>query len=129
MNCPKCDEKITCKSVSKFVKIPDIFIFTLERYIKPNKVPIEPDDFINIDDLVDKSIQSRENNYIYELFAINIRLGNDEFFGHEICQIEDKNNWYTINDKEYHIKKENYYENSYGLFYKRIICEKNEYNN
>jgi len=120
MNCPKCKEKIKCKSISKFVKIPEIFIFTLERFLVRNKVPIEPDEFINIYDLIDESLKLNKNNCKYELFAVNIRLGDNLSFGHEICHIKDENQWYTINDKNYHIKNEEYLENSYGLFYRRI---------
>ena len=120
MECPNCKEKIKSKSISKFVKIPEIFIFTLERFLVRNKVPIEPDEYINIFDLIDESLKLDKNNYNYELFAVNIRLGDDLSFGHEICHIKDKNKWYTINDKNSYIKKEEYLENSYGLFYRRI---------
>ena len=120
MRCPYCKEKIVSKSVSKFVRIPDIFIFTLERFLVRNKVPVEPDEFINIYDLVDESLNIDKSQCNYELFAVNIRLGNDISFGHEICHIKDKNEWYTINDKESHVKNHEYSENSYGLFYRRI---------
>ena len=120
MECPNCKEKIKSKSISKFVKIPEIFIFTLERYLIRNKVPIEIDKYINIFDLIDESLKLDKNNCNYELFAVNIRLGDDLSFGHEICHIKDKNKWYTINDKNSYIKTEEYLENSYGLFYRRI---------
>ena len=120
MECPNCKEKIKSKSISKFVKIPEIFIFTLERYLIRNKVPIEIDKYINIFDLIDESLKLDKNNCNYELFAVNIRLGDDVSFGHEICHIKDKNKWYTINDKNSYIKTEEYLENSYGLFYRRI---------
>ena len=120
MNCPKCKEKIKCKSISRFVKIPEIFIFTLERFLVRNKVPIEPDDLINMYEYIDESLNLKENNCNYELFAVNIRLGENLSFGHEICHIKEENQWYTINDKNHHIKNEEYLENSYGLFYRRI---------
>jgi ubiquitin C-terminal hydrolase len=123
MNCPKCKEKIRLKSVSKFVKIPDIFIFTLERYLIRNKVPIEPDDFINIDDLVDKSLHIDHNNCVYELFAINIRIGDDISFGHEICQIKQKDKWYTIDDGDSYERQKQFNEYSYGLFYRKILLK------
>ena len=56
MKCPKCKETINCESISKYIKIPEIFIFTLERYLVRNKVPIEPDEYINIHSLVDSSL-------------------------------------------------------------------------
>ena len=121
--CPKCNEKVNSKSISKFVKIPEIFIFTLERYLEPNKVPIEPEERINIYDFVDESLKINKNQCYYELFAVNIRLGNDISFGHEICHIKEKNVWFTINDSSYSIKEDEYYGNSYGLFYKRINRE------
>ena len=55
--------------------------------------------------------------------AVNIRIGNDLSFGHEICHIKENNNWYTINDNNIRIKDEEYYESSYGLFYRRIKKE------
>ena len=120
MQCYKCKRKINAIAISKFVKIPEIFIFTLERYLIRNKVPIEPDEKINIFDLVDESLSIDRNDCYYELFAINIRLGNDLSFGHEICQIKENNNWYTINDKNYNLKNKEYYEYSYGFFYKKM---------
>ena len=120
MKCSGCKEKIQCKSVSKFVKIPEIFIFTLERFLIRNKVPVEADENINIYDLVDESLKINKNSCNYELFAVNIRLGNDLSFGHEICHIKEKNKWYTINDKEFHLKTQEFDENSYGLFYRKI---------
>jgi ubiquitin C-terminal hydrolase len=123
MRCPNCKEKIFSKSISNFVKIPDIFIFTLERFLVRNKIPIDPDKFINIYDLVDESLNIDKNHCNYELFAVNIRLGNDISFGHEICHIKDRNEWYTIDDKDFHLKTQEYNENSYGLFYRRIKNE------
>jgi len=125
MKCPNCEEKIHLNSSSTFVKIPEIFIFTLERFLGKNskKIPIEPDEFINIYDLIDESYNINENKCNYELFAVNIRLGNDLSFGHEICHIKEKNVWYTINDIQYYLKTEEYLENSYGLFYRRINDE------
>ena len=124
MNCPKCKNKICCKSISKFIKIPEIFIFTLERYLVRNKVPVEPDEYINIHDLVDSSLKISKDQCNYELFAINIRLGDDLSFGHEICQIKQDNKWYTINDGVFNLKDSEYYEYSYGLFYRRIYKTK-----
>ena len=120
MKCSKCKEKIKSKSVSKFVKLPEIFIFTLERFLVRNTVPIEPDEYINMYDFIDESLNLDRNNCNYELFAVNIRLGNNVSFGHEICHIKENNQWYTINDKNSHIKDNDYLENSYGLFYRRI---------
>jgi ubiquitin C-terminal hydrolase len=122
MRCPNCKEKIHSKSLSTFVKIPEIFIFTLERFLgkNPKKIPIEPDEFINIYDLIDESLNINQNKCNYELFAVNIRLGNDLSSGHEICHIKEKNAWFTINDMHSYLKTQEYLENSYGLFYRRI---------
>ena len=119
MKCPKCKEKMKSKSISKFVKLPEIFIFTLERFLERNTVPIEPDEFISMHDLIDDACDIDKGKCYYELFAVNIRLGDNISFGHEICHIKDENQWYTINDKNSHIKTEDYLENSYGLFYRR----------
>ena len=123
MNCPKCKAKINCKSISKFVKIPEIFIFTLERFLIRNKVPIEPNEIINVYNYVDETLNINRDICKYELFAINVRLGEDISFGHEICHIKEKNQWWTINDRESHLKYEDYNQNSYGLFYRRIRNE------
>ena len=121
MKCSKCKQRINLKSVSKFMKIPEIFIFTLERYLVRNKVPIEPDEFINLYDYVDKSYNNVDkNDCLYELFAINIRIGRDLSFGHEICQIKQKNNWYTIDDGNFYPREKEFNEYSYGLFYRKI---------
>jgi ubiquitin C-terminal hydrolase len=61
-------------------------------------------------------------NNRYELFAINIRFGQSTNFGHQICQIKNDNNWYTLNDNNYPTKSSinQYNKNSYGLYYKVI---------
>jgi ubiquitin C-terminal hydrolase len=124
MKCPKCKEKIQLKSISKFVKIPEIFIFTLERFLVRNKVPIEPDEFIYIYDLIDESCSDiKQDQCYYELFAINIRKGKDLSFGHEICQIKQKNKWYTIDDEDFYERQREFNEYSYGLFYRKIQIE------
>lgn len=120
IKCPKCKQKQDIKSFSKFVKIPEILIFTLERYLVRNKVPIEPDEFIDMQYFVDESCDVDKNDCLYELFAINIRLGQDISFGHEICQVKQKNIWYTINDGDSYLKQRDFNEYSYGLFYRRI---------
>jgi len=120
MKCPKCKEKLHLNSLSKFIKLPEIFIFTLERFLVRNTVPIEPDEFINIYDLIDDACDIDKNQCYYELFAINIRKGKDLSFGHEICQIKQKNKWYTIDDGDYYERQREYNEYSYGLFYRKI---------
>ena len=80
-------------TVSSFVKIPEIFIFTLERYLIRNKVPVEPDDNINIYKYADKNLYCTLEDCNYELFAINIRIGEDLSSGHEICQVKEKEKW------------------------------------
>ena len=123
IKCPNCNEKIQANSFSKFVKIPEIFIFTLERFLVRNRTPIVPDEFINIYEFVDDSSKISNNKCNYELFAVNIRLGDDLSFGHEICHVKEKNEWFTINDRQSYKKGEEYLENSYGLFYRRIKNE------
>ena len=58
-------------------------------------------------------------NTKYELFAINIRLGETKDFGHEICQVKRNGKWFEINDEKWCEKDKSYYQNSYGLFYQR----------
>ena len=120
MKCPKCNIKLHLNSVSKFVKLPEIFIFTLERFLVRNKVPIEPDEYINMYDFIDDACDIDKNQCFYELFAINIRKGKDLSFGHEICQIKQKGKWYTIDDGDFYERQREYNEYSYGLFYRKI---------
>ena len=128
MKCSECKKNVSLKSISKFVKIPQIFIFTLERYLVRNKVIIEPDEFINISDLVDEAYDIQKEDCIYELFAKNIRQGEDLSFGHEICQIKQNNKWYTVNDGDSYLKQKEFNDYTYGLFYRRKNPKKSNNN-
>ena len=119
MDCPKCHKEIDVKDETKYIKLPDILIFTLERYQGPtNRVLIEPNDTLNMKEYIDKSINVDCTEY--ELFAVNIRFGSTVNFGHEICQVKRNGKWYEINDTEGHeIFKLSNFDSSYGLFYKK----------
>ena len=121
MDCPKCNKEINVKDEKKYIKLPNILIFTLERYQgQTNKVPIKPDELLDIESYTDKSLKA--DNYLYELFAINIRFGSTANFGHEICQVKRKDKWYEINDtRGYEIENLSNFDCSYGLFYKKLI--------
>ena len=146
MNCPKCEKEITnIKEKTKLIKLPKILIFTLERYLgQTNNVEVVPDKTLNMKNYIDDALKNEEAEY--ELFGINIRLGQTANFGHEICQVQRNGKWYEINDS-YGKKIDNpsNYDSSYGLFYrkktnilnedesisksKRLICsEKKEIN-
>ena len=122
MDCPNsiCKKEIKMDEVTKIIKLPDVLIFTLERYQGINNdIEIEPDEYIDLEKFVE--LNDHRSN-IYELFAINIRFGRSKDFGHEICQVKRKGQWYEINDeKVYKISSlsKNYNKYSYGLFYKR----------
>jgi ubiquitin C-terminal hydrolase len=119
MNCPKCDKEINIKEEIKFIKLPEILIFTLERYInKINNTLIEPDEIIDMKEYIDNSVNF--GNTEYSLFAINIRFGKSNDFGHEICQVKRNGIWYEINDTGAYERIKEYNNNSYGLFYKRL---------
>ena len=119
MNCKGCNREITIKEDTKYIKLPDILIFTLERYQENiNNSEIIPDEKINIKAYIDNSLHISDT--IYELFAINIRLGSTRDFGHEICQIKRNFEWYEINDTKSYKRTREYNKNSYGLFYKKI---------
>ena len=120
MNCKKCQREIIIKDDTKYIKIPDIFIFTLERYKENmNNVEIIPDESIDMGIFLDKSIHL--SNTRYELFAINIRYGSTRDFGHEICQIKRNLGWYEINDTKSYKRTEERNRNSYGLFYRKLL--------
>ena len=98
MDCPYCKRKINIKEETKFIKLPDIFIFTLERYQgETNNVEIISDPFIYMNNYIDPNL--KVDNTKYELFAINIRYGRTANFGHEICQVKRDGIWYEINYK------------------------------
>ncbi len=132
MDCPSCNREIQIKEENKIVKLPKILIFTLERYQGPtNSVRIIPDDFIYMDKYIDKSLKMDEQ--LYELFAVNIRIGRNINFGHEICQVKRGDKWYEINDSYGNIiSNPSHFDCSYGLFYRKIESgsektKKNEY--
>ena len=119
LDCPKCKKEIEIKEETKIIKLPEILIFTLERYQGPtNKVKIEPDKILDMKEYIDKSV--KVDNTLYELFAINVRFGSTANFGHEICQVKRNGKWYEINDSNgYEINEISYFDSSYGLFYKK----------
>ena len=117
MDCPQCRKEINMDEVTKIIKLPEILIFTLERYQGTNnEVEIEPDPIIDMSRYVDINCFKGTK---YKLFAINIRFGKTKNFGHEICQVERNGRWYEFNDEKVYERKTTYNKNSYGLFYKR----------
>ena len=124
MGCKNCKKEIEVEEKTRIVKLPEILIFTLERYQgSPNKVKIEPDDILEMSEYIDKS--SPVESTSYELFAINIRFGSTINYGHEICQVKRDGIWYEINDSSVKDIKNSYFDSSYGLFYRRIKKVKN----
>ena len=116
INCPYCKKENICEEETKIIKLPDVLIFTLERYQgKNNNIKIEPDDKIEMKYYVDPSLNSIKTEY--ELFAINIRFGETQNSGHEICQVKRKNKWFEFNDTDRYPKTKDYNNYSYGLFY------------
>ena len=118
MNCPYCHQEINLSEETKIIKLPEILIFTLERYQgENNDAEIEPDDSIEMKNYVDNCLINTRTSY--ELFAINIRFGKTKNSGHEICQVKRKGKWLEFNDEFGYAKVKDYNRNSYGLFYKR----------
>lgn len=120
MNCPNpnCFKEIKASEETKIIKLPEVLIFTLERYQGgTNNVEINPNDILDMNEFIDLSLLNE--NTKYELFAINIRLGETKDFGHEICQVKRNGKWFEINDEIWCEKDKSYYQNSYGLFYQR----------
>ena len=118
MNCPYCRHEINLIEETKIIKLPEILIFTLERYQgENNDAEIEPDDSIEMKNYVDNCLINTRTSY--ELFAINIRFGKTKNSGHEICQVKRKGKWLEFNDEFGYAKVKDYNRNSYGLFYKR----------
>jgi len=125
MDCPnnKCNNELSFKEITKIIKLPNILIFTLERYLGLiNNVIIEPDEIIDMKDYVDESLKN--DSTLYELFAINIRIGKTKNFGHQKCEVKINNQWYEFNDEKISLPKnkpniDNFYFSS-GLFYRKI---------
>lgn len=120
VDCSICENNFSSYEETTFIKVPKILIFTLERYLnRKNEVSIIPDKILDITKYVHKSLKKNNEKYEYELFAINIRLGKTDNFGHEKCLVKLKNIWYEIDDEKYFRidNLENYYRDSYGLFY------------
>ena len=127
MNCTICNQEINLKEKTKIIKLPEILMFTLERYQgQKNNVNIIPDKIIDMKKYIDEGLKIE--NTKYELFAVNIRLGKDINFGHEICQVKRNGIWYEINDLHGKIIKNlSYFDSSYGLFYRKIKNESEKY--
>jgi len=120
MDCPKCKGEAYIKEYSKIIKLPKILIFTLERYqgSSKNNMEIMPDEIINMKEYLDESLKCYDT--IYELFAVNIKLGTNQNDGHEICQVKRENIWYEVNDVSVtKIHNLSHFDSIYGLFYKR----------
>ena len=127
MNCTKCNQEINLKEETKIIKLPEILIFTLERYQgETNNINIIPDEIIDMKKYIDESLKIE--NTKYQLFAVNIRLGKNINFGHEICQVKRNGIWYEINDLHFKkIKNLSHFDSSYGLFYRKNKNEQEKY--
>ena len=114
--CPKCKKEMKINIDYKFIKLPEIFIFKLERFNNEmKKINVIPDEKIDLSKYIDKSLVGEKTKY--ELFAVSIKLGK---FGPEICHIKKNKNWYEIDDIFIDKKRKDYYSDIYGLFYKKI---------
>ena len=115
MDC-SCGKENILKEQTKIIKLPEILIFTLERYQgETNNVQIKPDSILYMKKYTDENLITDCTEY--ELFAINIRYGRTANFGHEICQVKRNGQWYEINDRiGKKIFNTSHHDCSYGLF-------------
>lgn len=122
--CPHCKTSLILKEKTVFIKIPDILIFTLQRYInnQTNFARIIPNEVIDLTDYIDISLKENKEKFEYELFAINVRYGHTSNIGHEICIIKINDDWYKIDDERFKKIKDlkEYFQYSYGLFYRKM---------
>ena len=121
MDCPKCKGDTKINEYSRIIKLPQILIFTLERYqdSSKNNVEIFPEQIIDMKKYLDDSLKCYDTTK-YELFAVNINLGTNQNDGHEICQVKRENRWYEINDESVtEIHDLSHFDSIYGLFYRR----------
>lgn len=125
MDCPKYNNNIEIKEKNTIIKLPEILIFTLERFFGVKDiVSIEHPILIDLKNYIDIDYRPNRENTKYELFAVNLRLGKDINSGYQICIIKREGIWYEINEQ--YVKKcpdfniDSLRENSYGLFYKKL---------
>ena len=64
-SCPKCKSKITSEDNSKIIKLPEILVFTIEKYIgETNRISIKSNKKIDVKDYV-------ENQWILKILHMN----------------------------------------------------------
>jgi len=118
MDCQKCDGKVKIEEKTKIAKLPEILIFTLERYLNgTNNIKVIPNEVLELKPYIDDNLSTDSTKY--DLFAKNIRFGSTKKFGHEICQIKIDSKWYEFNDSTISLKKYDHDDCTYGLFYKK----------
>ena len=123
VECQKCGRDINIIEKATIIKLPKILIFTLQRSMNQHfsKICIMPDLFLDMKSYIDNSI--KVNNTTYELYAINIKMGENDKDGHEICRVKRKGIWYEINDTEIREIKnpcKNFNGCIYGLYYNQL---------
>ena len=112
--------------IKKICKLPKILIFTISRAIlnqKLNESKLLYPENLNVKDYIEYIKNERFkkwDNTNYQLFAINLKVGNSQYSGHCCCYIIINNHWYLFNDKVVLQQKPNFTsENVVGLFYKK----------
>ena len=128
--CQNCKKSYDLIEITRIVKLPEIFILTLQKGNNENtqKIPWivefkENIKIIDIKEIVDSDLIN-DTSCLYELFAINNHLGSTPQSGHYFSEIylEDLKAWYSFNDES--VDKDPNYKvpkiSNYILFYKQI---------
>jgi ubiquitin C-terminal hydrolase len=103
----------------QIIKLPEIFIFTLNRKNNKqiNRIKIFADDIIEMKIYIDKK-STEAKRTTYKLFALNILIDNEHGYKHQIKMNEE---WYEFyNDLKKIITNPDFSDSIYGLYYKRI---------
>jgi hypothetical protein len=99
------NKKITKKR--KFIKIrrlaslPKILIISINRAILGrnfNDDNLKYDEYLDVNQFIDKDILNDKKSNIYKLFAVNECIGHTRLSGHCYSYIKIKDEWYKFND-------------------------------
>jgi len=105
---------------NKLDKLPEILIFTLERFLDgAKKVQIHPDEYLELQDYLDPNLTGIKTTYIW-VICYKHHFGSTKYHCQEICLIKINETWYEFNVSNTSLKIKDYDDCSYGLYYKRF---------
>ena len=107
--------------VRRLASLPKILIISINRAILGrdfNDDSLKYDEYLDVNQFIDKDILNDKKSNIYKLFAINECLGHTRFSGHCYSYIKIKDEWYKFND-DYVSRQTPEFSSNYvvGLYY------------